>query len=53
MGYPYEVTAWTEVSRNDWQEVQLYAGRSLFAAAKAMLRARRGGCMCIRFAWRG
>ena len=53
MGYPYEVSAYAQQGEYGYDYDVIYRGRSLFAAVRAMLAARRGGCKCVRFVWRG
>ena len=53
MGYPYEVSAYVAQSKYEYDYAVIYCGRSLLAAVRAMLAARRGGCKCVRFVWRG
>lgn len=53
MGYPYEVSAYVQQGEYEYGYDTVYSGDSLFAAVRAMLAARRGGCLCVRFVWRG
>lgn len=53
MGYKWEVLAWLECGEAGYDNVQLYAGQSLWQALKAMrVGYKKHGSLCISLVWR-
>lgn len=52
MGNTWVVQAWTKRGEDDYHDVEVFRGESLWRAILAMIHAKRSGIGCISLEWR-